>query len=60
MRESIEKKHSKSIEFLLASLRRAIIEEEIHIKQKDKASYKRLDLKYGQDDDWDMRKFLKI
>lgn len=47
MRESIEKKHSKSIEFLLASLRRAIIEEEIHIKQKDKASYKRLDLKYG-------------
>jgi hypothetical protein len=31
------------MEFLLAALRRAIIEEEIHIKQKDKPSYKRLD-----------------
>lgn len=44
--------------FLLNSLRRAIKDEEIHMKQENHTRYRNLDATYGQSDDFDIRKVL--
>lgn len=54
MKSDIEHKYADKKKFLLNGLRRAIIEEEIHLKQDTLPRYKYLDMQYGQSDDWDM------
>jgi hypothetical protein len=58
LKNDIEKKYENKKKFLLDGLKRAIIEEEIHLKQKTHARYRYLDSQYGQNDDWDMRPML--
>jgi hypothetical protein len=58
LRSDIETKYENKKKFLLDGLKRAIIEEEIHIKQKTHARYRYLDSQYGQSEDWDMRPML--
>ena len=54
LRAKSEKKFQKQKTFLLQSLRRAIIEEEIHLKQKGDRRYRALDQKYRSTPVWDM------
>jgi len=54
LRSKSEKKFGKQKHFLLQSLRRAIIEEEIHLKQKGDRRYRALNQKYRSSPVWDM------
>ena len=47
LKSDIEAKYADQMKFLLGGLRRAIIEEEMHLKQKDLPRYKYLDAQYG-------------
>jgi hypothetical protein len=47
LKNDIEKKYENKKKFLLDGLKRAIIEEEIHLKQKTHARYRYLDSQYG-------------
>ena len=55
VRQEVETKFSDKKRFLLRGLKRAILEEEQHLKEKDHRKYKRWDLEYGDSKDWDMR-----
>mgnify|MGYP002633697353 CR=1 FL=1 len=54
VKTEIEMKHAANKKFLLRGLKRAIIEEEIHMKQEHHSKYRQLDNKFGQSVKWNM------
>jgi len=54
LKSDIESKYAEKKKFLLNGLKRAIVEEEIHLKQEELPRYRYLDAQYGQNDEWDM------
>lgn len=55
IRADIEAKYKEKMKFLLRGLKRAIIEEQIHIKQKDHRRYPRLEQRYGGSRDFNIK-----
>ena len=56
LREQVEAKHADKKKFLLKGLKMSIIEEGIHMKQRDHRRYKRLEEKYGESRDWSIKR----
>ena len=55
IRASVEKRYQKDIDFCLAGLKRAIMDEEVHLREEHKKKYYNLDMRYGRSDDFDIR-----
>ena len=58
VRLEVEQKHSHKKNFLLNGLRRAILEEQIHMKEQGHKKFRVYDAKYGQSTDWSMKNFM--
>ena len=59
IRSEVEQKYQKDKKFLLNSLKRAIMDEEIHMREEHMAKYKNLDRHHGQSDDFDIRPMIQ-
>jgi hypothetical protein len=55
VKTEIENKYLKQKNFLLRGLRRAMIEEEVHLKEENHKKYKIYEAKYGSSRDYDIR-----